>query len=300
MNNNIFNLIPDEMRNCYVTLKNLKDKNEESKYNFMNDNLFSELKDPIKASEIYWLEMLYRIHIIVLITSFKTVRWIDSLSSNSNNYYGFCASLRGLIESMADTFYTLNSIPLTIANDFWVIKYQIEKSSNVLITHGPLESVLLHYIQATKLSKEEKLKYPQSFNSKQIKDYLDSVELESVNILYSYLCGITHPAYESNKLFLFLNNYETIVNSHCESMELIMIENLIKENYETLSKLSKIYMNNLMLCMFLLNEFKITELSFDITNENEFKKNEFWNEVKQLIESSKSKYEKAIITGKYD
>jgi hypothetical protein len=300
MNKDIFHLIPESMRNCYTVLKNLKDNNEEWKYNFMNDDMFKEIKDPTKAAEIYWLEMLYRIHIVILITSFKTIRWIESLSSNSNNYYGFCASLRGLIESMTDTFYTMKSIPLTIANDFWAIKYQIEKSSNVLITHGNLESSLLHYIQATKLTHDEKAKHPKSFNSKQIKEYLDSVKLQSVNILYSYLCGITHPAYESNKLFLFLHNNETIVNSQSESMELKMIETLIETNRDTLSKMSRIYMNNLVSCMLMLNEFEISKLSFDISYEKEFKKSKVWLEINQLIMNSKSKYENAILTGKYD
>jgi hypothetical protein len=266
----------------------------------MNDSEYSKIKDPEFAANIYWSEMLFRIHILVLVSSFKTLRWIEAMDNNYSNYYGFCSSLRGLIESVADTFYTLRNIPLTIARDFDAIKKQINKNSSVFITHDKLESELLHYIQATKLDKSQKDKYPKSFNSKQIREYLDSVDDPKIISLYSYLCGISHPAYESNQIFLFLEKGDAIVCNDSYALESELIDVVIAENSGTISNLFRTYMNNLVSVILLLNEFEIDKICFDVSFENEFKKSEIWREISEYMAESEIKYKSALQLGKYE
>jgi hypothetical protein len=147
---NITEILPLDLLNTYESLNSLRKSNDEWRYIFMADDEFRELmsEDLTRASGVYWKEMLYRAHIVCLVSAFKTLRWIESLDSTFENYYGFCASLRGLVESCADTFYTLRSTPLTLAKDFFVIKEQIGQRS-CRDDACPLEELLIHYIQAT-------------------------------------------------------------------------------------------------------------------------------------------------------
>lgn len=302
MINNLKHKLPIDLINSYEALKSLRDSKSEWRYKFMNDADYSKIQEVESAASIYWSEMLLRIHTIILISSFKTLRWIEAMDNNHSNYYGFCSSLRGLIESVADTFYTLRNVPLTIAVDFHVIKKQINESSIVLTTHNNLESELLHYIQATKIDKSQKDIYPKSYNSKQIKEYLDSINdpNNNLNNLYSYLCGISHPAFESNQIFMFLDNEDTIVCSDSFGMESKLIDVVIEENSETVSNLFHSYMNNLISTMLVLNEFNIDMIYFNISNEKEFKKNEIWKEVNEHMIASKLKYINSLRIGIYD
>jgi hypothetical protein len=301
MISNINEILPIDIINSYETLKFLRDSKDEWRYKFMDESKFAAIEDPKLCSSIYWSEMLSRTYIVTLVSSFKTLRWIEAMDNNYNNYYGFCSSLRGLIESVSDTFYTLRQVPLTIALDFKVIKEQINNNSNVLITHASLESELLHYIQATKLNKEQKENNPKSYNAKQVREYLKSINDpdDKLLFLYDYLCGIAHPAYEANQLFLFLHNDEAIVCSDSINYEQQLINALLEENGETLSRLCKIYMNNLTSVWLILNQFKIDCIHSEINFEFEFKKTELWKEVNDLIIASDKKYSEAIINGKY-
>ena len=180
---NLRKKLPKELVEAYDTLNSLRKSQDEWRYVFMDDEEYKEIKDVERKAQIFWTEMLSRVHIIVLISLFKTMRWMESLNDTSKNYYGFCASLRGLIESCGDTFYTLRHVPLTLANDYLIIKKQINKKSIIITDHEKLQNELLHYIQATKLSSLQKEKYPKSFNAKQINEYLKSITDENDNLL---------------------------------------------------------------------------------------------------------------------
>lgn len=300
MINNLKYKFPIDFINSYETLRSLRESKAEWRYNFMNEIEYSKVQEPKVLANIYWSEMLSRVHIIVLISSYKTLRWIEAMDNNSSNYYGFCSSLRGLIESVADTFYTLRNVPLTLARDFDAIKKQINENSSVLITHEKLESELLHYIQATKLDKLQKGIYPNSFNSKQIREYLDSLDNPKIIDLYSYLCGISHPAFESNQIFVFLDKGETIICNDSFALEAELIDVIIEENSETLSNLFRLYMNNLISVIILLNEFKIDKIFIDISFETEFKKNDIWRQINKYMTESEMKYKSAIRLGRYE
>ncbi|ABA57050.1 hypothetical protein Noc_0528 [Nitrosococcus oceani ATCC 19707] len=258
----------------------------------MDDDEFREsLKgDPVQAAEIYWKEMLYRAHIVCLVSAFKTLRWIEALDSTFENYYGFCTSLRGLIESCSDAFYTLRSTPLTLARDFFVIKEQINRRSGVITLHENLEGLLLHYIQATRLSPSQKRQYPDSFSAKSVRDYLSTMDNEKLDHLYQWLCGIAHPAYESTRIFLFCYEGQTIVCNDSYEMERVLIRDILQAYAPALTKMIRTYMNNLISIFMLLNEFEIENIVTTVDNESEFKETAIWAEVQQYIYESEFLY----------
>lgn len=303
MINQLRPFLSEDVINAYDTLDSLRSSNDEWRYKFMDNEEYSKIEDIGELSSTYWKEMINRIHIIILVSSFKTLRWIEAMDNNVTNYYGFCVSLRGLIESVSDTFYTLRNVPLTIATDYMVIKNQIHKISKVLTTHENLESEMLHFIQATRLSKQQKIQYPKYYNSKQIKEYLESMtekDDDSIIYLYQILCGISHPSYESTSLFLFLHEGETIVCNDSLAHESKLVEAILTTQKDTIRKLFTFYMNNIISILLLINEFDMKNISSYISSENEFKKNCIWKEIEKFMDNSELKYKEALLTGKYN
>ena len=303
MTNQLRQFLLDDVINAYDTLDSFRKSNEEWRYKFLDIEEYSKISDVQESSSIYWKEMINRIHIIILVSVFKTLRWIEAIDNNMINYYGFCVSLRGLIESVSDSFYTLQKVTLTISNDFVAIKNQIHKKSIVLTTHERLENELLHYFQGTKLSKEQKKDLPKYFNSKQIREYLESMSEkndESIIYLYDILCGISHPSYESTQVFLFLYKGETIVCNDSLIHESNLIETILDTQKDTISKLFRAYMNNIISILLLLNEFEIDNLNTYISFEDKFKENKVWKDIEKFIKKSELKFNNALLTGKYE
>jgi hypothetical protein len=207
----------------------------------------------------------------------------------------------GWLESVADSFYTLRQFPLTTANDFHVIRKQIDKTAVIFTSHEALESELLHYIQATKFSSEMKKSVPKHYNAKKVVDYLNSFAIDSgILLLYNYLCGVAHPAYESGNVFLFLYNSETIVCNESQELERQMITKLLEAFHPMIEQMFRIYMHNILSTTTLLNDFGIPLLMTELSGENDFRETEIWKEVETLKEQSISKYQKAESTGKYE
>ena len=98
MKKRFIKLFPKEVIASYDTLKFLRKSKSALHYHFLDNESFLEIDHPPDQYSIYWLDIIKRIHIIVLISGFKTIRWIEAIDDTINNYYGFCSSLRGLIE----------------------------------------------------------------------------------------------------------------------------------------------------------------------------------------------------------
>jgi len=107
MINKIEQLIPNEVHEIYQFSKSLMELKDEWKYLFVPDEEFIKINDELLQSKIYWEDILYRAHIASLLSLFKVRRWFQGMENNHDNYYGFCSSLRGLIESCADSFFSL-------------------------------------------------------------------------------------------------------------------------------------------------------------------------------------------------
>ena len=66
----------DTLYNCLCEIRNSKD---DWRYKILPVGEFSKNDDPIEAAVIYWREMLYRAHLSVLVSFFKSLRWIDAI-----------------------------------------------------------------------------------------------------------------------------------------------------------------------------------------------------------------------------
>jgi len=293
-------MISDKISKYYTLISSIKDANIERTYIFMPNDDYAKMTDSLEVSKIYWHEMLCRAHIVVLVSLFRTKRWLDSINATRLEYYGFCSSLRGMIESVADSFYTLQSVPLTIAHDFYTINKILQKESSVLIHHEKLENTLLHFIQATKLSQTQRQGYPSFYNAKQTKEYLESIKEISdgrLVFLYDTLCQISHPAYESNSLFLFKPDNRTIVCSDSEAMEESLINAMLKSFSNDIEHLFNVYMVNCISTIQCLNKFNIVDFMTSPELINDLP-NPGLGEIDNLINNSKAIYERDLAIGK--
>lgn len=205
---------------------------------------YKEISDPPiedinQWMQEYWTEMIYRYHLTCLTTLLRTKKWLNSvfIAYKGKDYYLFCVALRGLIESCADSFYTLGK-----ANPFFA-KHKKYIEDLFLSSHmaeirisSELENELIHFIFARKLSRAEQRKYPEAHQAEQVRHYLNALNNDKVVKAYSHLCQISHPSFESINIFLSSDSPNNInLSSNCDDMKLMI--NLWEEYEETIGTL---------------------------------------------------------------
>ncbi len=298
---NIGHRLNEEIKNSYSMFDYLRTKQDEWRFKFLKEQDFKALPHLGKTAQVYWFEMLQRVHIIVLVSSFKMLRWFDSADDCYSNYYGFCASLRGLVESCADAYYTLRQVPLTLATDFRVIYEQLGERSPVLTYHEELENELLHYLQATKLTSDQKKVLPRYLEAKHVTDYVKEIDGGDGDIiaLYGRLCGISHPSSESTRTLLFEHEGETIVCCDSAELERQLVEVVLDRESETITKMFRVVVASAVSTILLLNRFDVPKIRLDVSFEESFLSTDIWDEIATKMKMSEEKYKVAVSSGKY-
>lgn len=169
-------------------------------YSFMDVEEFKAL--PLsQMNTVYWEEILYRVHWAALANTIRHLRWFDACvvhSTSQPNYLAFCAALRGLVESAADTAHSLGVVPLTIASSAGAILEALNgRLNNSLCISAELENNLIHFHHARKVGKGEEA--PPSHKAETAAKYLSAIDRSDFPLkeLYSELCQVVHPAESS-------------------------------------------------------------------------------------------------------
>lgn len=166
-------------------------------YSFMDVAEFKALP-PSQMNTVYWEEILYRVHWAALANAIRHLRWFDACvlhTTSQPNYLAFCAVLRGLVESAADTKYSLEAVPLTIASSAGVIVEALNgRLDNSLCISTELENSLIHFHHARKVGKGEET--PPTHKAETAAKYVSAIDHADfpVRELYSELCQVVHPA----------------------------------------------------------------------------------------------------------
>lgn len=169
-------------------------------YSFMEIEQF-EILLPSQKNQIYWEEILYRAHWAAVANSIRHLRWFDACvihSTTQPNYLAFCAALRGLLESAADTKHSLEAVPLTIASAAGnILKALAGKLDGSFFISTELENCLIHFHHARKVGKEEDA--PPTHRAETAAKYVSALDHAQypVKALYSELCQVVHPAESS-------------------------------------------------------------------------------------------------------
>jgi hypothetical protein len=166
-------------------------------YSFMDIEEFKALP-PSLMNKVYWEEILYRVHWAAVANAIRHLRWFDACIVHTTvqpNYLAFCAALRGLLESAADTKHSLEAVPLTIASSAGgVLKALNGKLDRSIFISTELENCLIHFHHARKVGKEEDA--PATHKAETAATYVSAIDHAEypVKELYSELCQVVHPA----------------------------------------------------------------------------------------------------------
>lgn len=178
------------------------------KYVFMDPSGFVRLmkRSFAAGNQIYAQELLFRAHWAALTTILRNQRWMHGMDMalKDPNYFAFCACLRGLVESAADSYEALRFVADAFGEHFGSLRTALERRFADGVVHAEqIEDSLLHYTHGRRL--ESGAIVPQTHKAKTIQEYIATLEetgSSSVRDLYAELCGITHPSAATTHFFI--------------------------------------------------------------------------------------------------
>lgn len=277
----------------YVPLVRQILASDNSQYFFTNVLYFQKLLFSGKladANNIYVSEIIYRLHASSIITMRRNMSWIDAIiiSRDHSSYFSFCAALRGLIESAADSFYSLKYVPISIATYFQELKRLLLKKENKkLAMFKELEDWGIHFLEAGKYEKDSK-KVKEHYKAMSTWEYLKAIDKESVlkpvYPLYQELCQITHPSRETTYLYFKEENGHWSAKNFNGNEE---IENLLKRYDSEFEEVFQKSFNAAMLSLWIIDMLPIKETKCLFIREFNFDEIKEFKKMKKLMKSNK-------------
>lgn len=264
-------------------------------YTFMDNEVYNKkLEESMsignlsEVNRIYWEEILMRVQWGSFSGLFRTLKWIDMAldSYKSENYIGFCSSLRGLIESVADFNYVFKATPFYLGEQFGSIKASLEeKYTNLFFKSKFFEDRLIHFTHARKNKDKNS---PKSHNLVSTKDYLESFEGKSKGEFYKFwteLCEIVHPS--SYTIFLFCDgnntNTENKINLNTKK-DALMINDLIGKNRDFLDLIMSEALMLPILNLKTLSLFDLDKIEYKTIKAVSLNQFKDWNFIKENLQ----------------
>ncbi|MGV8733020.1 MAG: hypothetical protein ACWA7D_00055 [Pseudomonas asiatica] len=259
-------------------------------YKFTSEEDFSKIDNIAELQLVYWSEMIQRLHISGATTILRLKKWYESLECayKANNYYGFCASLRGLLEACSDSFHSIGKVLLPISKNFSHIKISISGDADKTVLSSPLEDELIHYMFGRKLSAAEKEKFEDSHKAKQVRQYLNSIQSDSLNDLYSELCQVSHPSSLSFIPFM-MDHPEHGLMLHNGPVDEVLNENIMDRYKSTIYETMEFALWPALCSLKLVNMLGGSLLEALYTKDKAFEgleKHDLWIRLENLIQAS--------------
>lgn len=234
----------------------------EVKYSFCPLKDFERLitQEEARAQYIYWSEIVGRAHFSAVSSILRSAQWLRGvqLSCEQDLYLPFCANLRSLIESAADSLTGVSGVAQTFSENRVAINNALKMQSEQIMISRELEDQLIHFSHGRKLEKYQVA--PQSHSAKSARHYVDQLEnlgLDQAHEMYSQLCQVTHPAAESVCHFLSrIGESEFMVFAHNDRAA---ITELIERNREFLHALLRYVFNQPIILLRVLLHFDLHE-----------------------------------------
>ena len=270
-------------------------------YNYTPDQDFMKVDSIEEMQLIYWSEIIQRMHVCGATSIKRVKKWYDAMQVGykSENYYGFCSAIRGLIEACSDTFYTVSKIMDPICSEFATIEIALNGNAKKVLLSEGIENELIHYIFARKLTAAEKRQSHPSHDAKQVRAYLDSVQDQAVLNLYLELCQVSHPSKVSLVPFL-LSTEEYSLILHKSDVDAELNDHLLRRHKSAIFEVSKFGVFPAMCALKLINEFNAPLIEALRTDEEALApaaESPLWEHIVKQIEASK-KANKAIDSDK--
>lgn len=261
-------------------------------YNSTETYLSLLLNSNIKsANKIYWDEILLRSHFASVTSVMRNEKWLKGivLAIETSNYFLFASCLRGFLESVTDSYYSLNT-PIDLACNFKNVKLAINGECGRIFVSKELEEKLIHFQHASK-SDNSGLPYNKSLYASKYIELFDQSADKNTKELYIKLCEVVHPTRESVSCFITMvresEEYEyAITDTDLDDQH---INNILHDYSTAILSLLKMSINAPVVCLNILNLFDY-ELVKSVYLEScliyNYISNESWNEILELVEKS--------------
>jgi hypothetical protein len=187
-------------------------------YTFVNDEWFQQWTQSTdftieRMNFIFALEVVEKAHLAAMTALLRGRRWAKAtcLMYEKENFLGWTAAFRGLLESAGDTLDGLYHLPEALARHHRGIAQFLNGKSDEVMDATELERMLDHFIHA------KWMRAPREDNILKAKDNIDYIRnldaaIPDVTKLYHRLCSICHPSQASLTVF-FSSVPETVSDS---------------------------------------------------------------------------------------
>jgi hypothetical protein len=255
------------------------------RYSIMDTQKFHALLngDMQSALHVYWHEILGRAHLAAAASCIRSFRWCEGMSAayTAKTFLPYCASFRGLVESLADTYDALNGVAIMLAENHGAIEGALAKTTTVPTVSQELENALIHFAYAHKPPKG--VEVPATHIAKTVVDYLKPLtKNESLDVrqLYSELCQYTHPAAHSVHYMLVHENQDSfvLVGDHDQ----VRIEKFAEASRHFFPSLFMLAFNAPMLVLKVLRSFAVPDYHVGFTDKVDLTDIPAWRRISKL------------------
>jgi hypothetical protein len=277
----------------------VRQKDQRFSYEFMEDTKFMKLvhsenaagRGPGLLNRIYAQEILFRAHWAAVTSVWRNYRWMHGMdiAMKHPNYFAFCASLRGFVESAADSYDVLSRVPAVLANNFASLRHALAgKFDHGMMMTKDLEDMLIHYAYARKIPKGTAA--PTSHAAKTAQDYLTAFEetgSREIRDLYAELCEITHPAAATVHFFVEQGESDPQKVTIGEPEEMEFIAGLVSRHDAVFAPLFQKSFNAALIALRILNRFDDKRLHTPGVENVDFSKVPVFSDIEKAIKQSK-------------
>lgn len=287
----------NQLERYYLIFTDILNNIEHKKYCYMSNESYMQLyvQDLFKGElcncmQIYWKEMLLRAHFAAVTSIIRNHKWLSGViyGIENKNLMVFASSLRGFLEAVTDSYYSLESVPTSLALNFTNINQAIKGELSRPLYCGELEDKLIHFQFAAKSNEKYQNAEKALTNSKYI-ELFDMYSDVKTKELYSLLCEITHPASKSISCF----TSEVKVSDDCsysitstESDNKQILE--IKDKYKgSINQLMRMSVSTSVISLKILNLYDFDGVKSDYINDCVVEKiiiKDNWNKILKMVE----------------
>jgi hypothetical protein len=252
-----------ELGNTYLdALNKLSVECLRKRYKFTDNDEFRRIVTTNgRGAQLYWREILFRSHLAAATSVLRGRRWIDGVATavKTGNLLAFASTLRGLMESAADTSTTFITVPATLARLHTQINSALVQRKTVPSISTELEDILIHYSHARKIKQGENA--PASHRTKQVREYLDVLKRaagDRVVECYAELCDLTHAGASSVSMWLAgESELEIGIDPHREGQ---LLAEMLNRHEPVFADLFMFAFNGPLVTLAVLNFFSVPEV----------------------------------------
>lgn len=257
------------------------------KYSFCSDEAFKALAEssPPRVAEMNFIiahEVLEKSHLCAVNSMLRNRSWIEAATREYEyrNLFGFAASARGFIESVADGMDGLNGIAVGLArHQSGIRRYLTGKIGTEQAIFSSFEERLDHYMFAGWSREKDKVR-----KAKDTQAYVEAIQSPLTPDLLKHwrkLCSLAHPSSVSVEVFYEFDDHMRDVHFIADA-ESKCCERLLAEIAPTLNGILPYAMNPSLLILRVMHKFegypRIPEMK-----RMDFRQLPAWKEISALI-----------------